>query len=194
MQLSGHQIRSYGRAGAAFLILAVAGCGFKQAVGIGKNAPDEFAIETNRPLVLPPSYDLRPPEAGAKQPGPSSSARAEQTLYGTGPSGTTAPTSAETPGEADLLKRAGAAAANPGIRDKVDSETSAVTDRGQGMTDRVLEYQPPASTPAAGQAPPATTTPDAGAAPDIGAAPDAGSTAPATPTTGPYGTLSTGGE
>lgn len=38
------------------------------ALGIGKSAPDEYAVAPRRPLVMPPDVELRPPQPGATGP------------------------------------------------------------------------------------------------------------------------------
>jgi hypothetical protein len=51
----------------SFLLLA--GCNdFRQAIGLDRVGPDEFAVESRAPLTIPPDYDLRPPQAGAARP------------------------------------------------------------------------------------------------------------------------------
>lgn len=35
---------------------------------MGKRAPDEFAVVKRAPLIVPPDYDLRPPDPGAPRP------------------------------------------------------------------------------------------------------------------------------
>src|SRR5437762_7279467 len=46
--------------------LAIAGCDtLRSAAGGGKDSPDEFAVVTKAPLVIPPDFNLRPPTAGA---------------------------------------------------------------------------------------------------------------------------------
>jgi Protein of unknown function (DUF3035) len=52
-------------------ILALGGCArgsVQQALGLGKRAPDEFAVVKRAPLIVPPEYDLRPPDPGAPRP------------------------------------------------------------------------------------------------------------------------------
>jgi hypothetical protein len=50
-------------------ILLLAGCNdFRQAIGMDRVGPDEFAVESRAPLTIPPDYDLRPPQAGAARP------------------------------------------------------------------------------------------------------------------------------
>src|SRR5690606_33831923 len=48
------------------LPLAVSGCdSAREAMGLNKKSPDEFAVVTRAPLVLPPEFGLRPPQPGA---------------------------------------------------------------------------------------------------------------------------------
>lgn len=154
------------------LLLAAGGCSM---FGAQKMPQDEFAIETNRPLVLPPSYDLKPPQPGKPQEGPPASAAAQQTIYGQGSGAVQAAPAASTPGEANLLQRAGAPQANPDIRQQVNSETAPVSDRGPGMTDRVLGWHPPSNTQQGGA--PASGPPAVGG--NVGAGPPQDTTAPA---------------
>ena len=51
------------------LILPLAGCsGLRQALGMDRVGPDEFAVEARAPLTIPPGFDLRPPQPGAPRP------------------------------------------------------------------------------------------------------------------------------
>jgi Protein of unknown function (DUF3035) len=52
-------------------LLQLGGCGrgtVQDALGMSKRAPDEFAVVRRAPLILPPDYDLRPPDPGAPRP------------------------------------------------------------------------------------------------------------------------------
>ncbi len=52
-------------------LLPLGGCAqgtVQDALGMGKRAPDEFAVVKRAPLILPPEYDLRPPDPGAPRP------------------------------------------------------------------------------------------------------------------------------
>ena len=50
----------------AILSVGLAACdSARETLGLNKRAPDEFAVVPRAPLVLPPNYDLRPPEPGA---------------------------------------------------------------------------------------------------------------------------------
>ena len=49
--------------------LVLPGCtGFRQALGMDRVGPDEFAVESRAPLTIPPEFDLRPPQPGAPRP------------------------------------------------------------------------------------------------------------------------------
>ena len=46
--------------------LALMGCqSIREAAGLGKQSPDEFAVVTKAPLIIPPDFNLRPPRDGA---------------------------------------------------------------------------------------------------------------------------------
>src|SRR6516162_7947159 len=83
-------IRGAGRGllGSAFVaVLALAGCSdFKQVIGLEPTMPDQFAVESNPPLVIPPDFDLRPPTPGAPRPQEvSMTKQAEQVIDQAGP-------------------------------------------------------------------------------------------------------------
>ena len=45
---------------------AVGGCdSLRQEAGLTKQSPDEFAVTTKAPLIIPPDFNLRPPSPGA---------------------------------------------------------------------------------------------------------------------------------
>jgi hypothetical protein len=103
---------------------ALAGCG---TTGIlGRDRPDEFAVQRQAPLVVPPDFSLTPPAPGA--PRPSDGTAAEQALdalFG-GP----APRSAV---ETSALDRAGAA--DPGIRTAVGDPMTNTVAKGRVTRD-----------------------------------------------------------
>jgi hypothetical protein len=67
------------------IFLTLAGCGrgtVQEALGMSKRSPDEFAVVSRAPLILPPDYGLRPPAPGQSRPGvdtPSERARTSLT-------------------------------------------------------------------------------------------------------------------
>lgn len=83
-----------------------------------RERPDEFAVQRQAPLVVPPDFTLTPPTPGAPRPSEgTASEQALEALFG-GP----APRSRV---EASLIDRAGSAA--PSIRSQVgDTETNTV--------------------------------------------------------------------
>ncbi|WP_435419226.1 DUF3035 domain-containing protein [Parerythrobacter aurantius] len=105
------------------LLLLVTGSAMLAACGsgggiLGRERPDEFAVQRQAPLVVPPDFSLEPPSPGAPRPTEGSAAeQALDVLFG-GP----APRSAV---ESTAISRAGSAA--PGIRSGVgDPQTNTV--------------------------------------------------------------------
>jgi hypothetical protein len=52
-------------------LLPIGGCAqgsVQDALGMGKRSPDEFAVVRRAPLIVPPDFELRPPEPGAPRP------------------------------------------------------------------------------------------------------------------------------
>ncbi|MXO63150.1 DUF3035 domain-containing protein [Qipengyuania oceanensis] len=94
----------------------LAGCGGGGL--LNRDRPDEFAVQRQAPLVVPPDFNMVPPAPGAPRPGEGTAAQqALDVLFG-GP----APRSAV---EVSVLDRAGTA--EPGIRSKVgDPDTNTV--------------------------------------------------------------------
>lgn len=100
----------------------VAGCGTTGGLS-NRNAPDEFAVTRNQPLVIPPDFALTPPRPGepAAQ-GVDSRTQALETLFG-GPA-------ARSAGEQQLLQDANRDAAAPGARSTASDPNTAVVDKG----------------------------------------------------------------
>jgi hypothetical protein len=67
--------------------LALSGCtSLKQAIGLDPTMPDEFAVESQAPLTIPPDFALRPPKPGAPRPQDVSAAKlAREDLENAGP-------------------------------------------------------------------------------------------------------------
>ena len=129
---------------AVVLILAaaslLAGCeGARKALTQTKAGPDEFAVYTRAPLTIPPDYGLRPPTDGKTAESGTVTTR-EQTrrvLLGSAAAQRQA-VQASTPGTSVLLAMAGAANAEPGIRDLVDSETSAYANKDVRFLEKLM--------------------------------------------------------
>lgn len=125
-------------AGAA--LIGTAGCSsLSKAVGNQKNSPDEFAVVTKAPLVIPPDFSLRPPRPGARRPQERDSSQdASAAVFGSA-SGIDA--AAQTDGERMLLVTAGADDADNSIRDLVDSEYFTVQRTGRGFANKILFWK-----------------------------------------------------
>ena len=108
--------------GATSAMLAACGSGGF----LNRERPDEFAVQRQAPLVVPPDFNLVPPAPGA--PRPAEGTAAEQTLEAL--FGGSAPRSAV---ETSALDRAGAA--EPGIRSSVGSEETNTVAKGSVTRD-----------------------------------------------------------
>lgn len=131
-------------AGLALAALALSGCSdARRAIGLDRNAPDEFAVVSRAPLTLPPDMRLAPPRPGAMRPQEATATQlAASTVFG-GASRTAAPKpagkTAASQGESVLLGKAGAA--EPGIRNRVDQETTALIVADKRWIDTLLFWQ-----------------------------------------------------
>lgn len=120
----------------AAMATMTAGCGISKAVGAGKNAPDEFAIATKAPLVVPPDYALRPPRPGETRPQElSPSQRAQQVLLG---DASAAPPSA---GEQMLLRKANALGSDASIRAVLAAENGGRGDRDRSLANQIMFWK-----------------------------------------------------
>jgi len=55
--------------GACLSLLVLSGCGgMRTVLGMDQVGPDEFAVESRAPLLIPPDFNLRPPQPGATRP------------------------------------------------------------------------------------------------------------------------------
>jgi DUF3035 family protein len=128
----------------ALCTTTLAGCdSLRAAAGLTKKSPDEFAVTTKAPLVIPPDFNLRPPMPGApptNQLDPSSNA--QQALFSGAPDPQTAAAGMRgnyTPGEKMLLANAKAQAADPGIRARLTADQrTAMQNADRSFTDKVL--------------------------------------------------------
>ncbi len=132
--------------------VALAACGdLREEAGLSKKSPDEFAVTTKAPLVIPPDFSLRPPMPGAaptNQIDPATGA--QQALFNNADPLTVANTMRGnfTPGERLLLANAGVQNSDPGVRVKLQSDAKAFQAADRSFTDRVLGA---AATPDTGQ-------------------------------------------
>ena len=151
-----------GLAGVALAAVALSGCdSARETFGFTKQAPDEFAVVTRAPLVIPPDYGLRPPQPGAQRPqekeirdqaretvtgrnsAPSAGASQVASTGGVANGG-----SPRSEGERTLLAKAGALDADPSIRRTVDRESTMLAEADSDFIDRLIFWQekPPPGT------------------------------------------------
>lgn len=176
----------------ALLIAAAAvlgGCSsLREAAGNGKDAPDEFAVVTKAPLVIPPDFNLKPPAPGMEptnQIEPTQAAQAA--LFSADPATVAASLPATmSSGERYLLAYAHVQEADPAIRQQIASDITGMRGADDSFTNSVLFWTAPSVSGSApldadaearridaakgGNATPSTAAP-AGTAPPPSAAP-----------------------
>ena len=122
---------------------ALSGCdSLRRAAGLNKKSPDEFAVTTKAPLVIPPDFSLRPPLPGAPPTNtldPSSNAElalfnsADPQVVAAGMRGN------YTMAEKMFLANAKADNADPGIRARLNADQrAAIQNADRSFTDRIL--------------------------------------------------------
>ncbi|TVV74393.1 DUF3035 domain-containing protein [Sphingomonas solaris] len=116
---------------AATALLALSACGGGPKGGVFGHAgkgPDEFAVQRQAPLVIPPDFALVPPRPGAPRPQEAdSSTQALQAMFGGAAPRSTAETGA--------IDRAGGARAAGGIRSNAADPATNVVDKGSVTRD-----------------------------------------------------------
>ena len=164
----------------AGLAVAVVLCGcqsIRQATGAEKTPPDEFTVLTKSPLIIPPDYNLRPPQPGiASRNDPDADETGANLALPTANAATLG--TAYSDGEKLLLSKTNALSVDPNIRKTITSDVG-LEDQGPAFAQKVLFQgadppKPAAPAPATG----APMTP-AAAAPATSPAPAA--VAPAAP-------------
>jgi hypothetical protein len=112
----------------------------RSAMGITKEPPDEFAVVTKAPLIIPPDYTLRPPKPGAaplNQVPPTVAAQAA--LYSDDPKTVASTISGNySEGEKLLMAQTGAAAASDSIRQQIAADNSNTESADESFTDQLL--------------------------------------------------------
>ncbi len=122
--------------------LAVGGCASKSlkgALGLGKKSPDEYQVAVNAPLELPPDYYLRPPSPGAERPqAVAVRDQAERILTGADPD---QDSFGQSDGETAMLRRAGADAVEPDIRNVVNQESGVLAADDESFVTGLMFWQ-----------------------------------------------------
>jgi len=126
-----------------FCTTVLSGCtALRNAAGLTKKSPDEFAVTTKAPLVIPPDFNLVPPTPGA----PPSNARdpsttAEMALFANADPQVVANgiVGTYTPGERMLLANAKVQNSDPVIRARLNADQRAsIQNADRSFTDRIL--------------------------------------------------------
>jgi hypothetical protein len=125
--------------------LALTACDtIRDAAGESKSPPDEFAVVSKAPLVIPPDYNLRPPNPGApptNQAGPTRSA--EEALFPVDPQTAAANIKGDySLGAKLLLANAKAENADPNIRELLRADAKSMQPADESFTDRILYGAP----------------------------------------------------
>lgn len=130
----------------------------QDALGMGKRSPDEFAVVTRAPLIMPPDYGLRPPRPGESRPGvdtPTEQARASllgqpaDAVRDGDPQVVTAAfdeaASGLSEGEQALVSSASTTPRDPEIRQKLAAENLQLAEVEQALFTRLVKWKQPAS-------------------------------------------------
>ena len=155
------------RAGVALLVLALpllsacAGGTVQEALGMGKRSPDEFAVVSRAPLVVPPDFDLRPPRPGEARPLVGTTGdQARATLLGEAPAAVERPAvaaqslePASSAGQQALVGKAGGGNIDPEIRRRIAAENQSLATVEQAMFTKLLKWRQPAALGAVVDAP-----------------------------------------
>jgi hypothetical protein len=158
-------------------LLSLAACGnIKQDLGLGRNAPDEFAVVDRPPLSIPPDFGLRPPTPGAPRPQEvDMTQRASEYLFA---SANDPDAKMVEPSESEkaLMVQTGADKAPSDIRQIINREAAQKTVTSKYLLQELLWWKRDAQTPATtvdakAEAKRLKEAKDKGEAPNLGATP-----------------------
>ena len=155
---------------AQMLLAACAGGSVQRALGISKRSPDEFAVVSRAPLIVPPDFELRPPRPGEARPQVGTTAdQARSTLLGEAstPSAASLATDGRpapgpvagggqqvaSGGQEALLQEAGGAAVDPHVRQQIAAENQSLAAVEGDLFTRLLQWREPVSLGATVDAP-----------------------------------------
>ena len=142
MTIARATLRMFALAGVAVSLI---GCdSIREAAGVVKEPPDEFAVVTKSPLVVPPDFNLRPPKPGASptnQTSPTESAQAA--LFAEDPATAAAALPGSySPEERLVLANTRGANADHAIRKQIASDAKAMEATDDSFTDNLLFGSP----------------------------------------------------
>jgi predicted small secreted protein len=129
----------------ALAALALGGCeDINRGLGLEKVVPDEFAVVSRAPLAIPPDYALRPPNPGAAPTQEvSPTEQAKQVIFRAGDQQALPGADKRSEGENLLLKEAGAASAEPNIRQTITQEARDNSGVNDSFVDKLLFWRGP---------------------------------------------------
>jgi hypothetical protein len=128
---------------------------------MGKRSPDEFAVVSRAPLIMPPDYGLRPPAPGESRPGvdtPSEQARARLVGQANAPTGEVdrevvdqevlaaafdEASPSESAGERALVSHTTTTQTDPDIRRKIAEENMRLAQVEQELFTRLVMWRDP---------------------------------------------------
>jgi hypothetical protein len=121
---------------------SLCGCSaIRNLAGMNKMPPDEFAVLTKAPLVIPPDFGLMPPKSGAAPTNQSDpTGVASRSIYGSdlvgaGGQGTVSA------GEEYLLAKTGANKTDPNIREEIVADNTALLAADDSFADSLMFWQ-----------------------------------------------------
>jgi hypothetical protein len=118
--------------------------GLKSALGLDRQAPDEFGVVARAPLSLPPDYTLRPPKPGELRPQDTTPTEvARKTVFRASATAVdpVLPTGDRSAGEVALLKQVGAGSADPNIRKILSQENSRMLESDRTFIDKLTFWR-----------------------------------------------------
>ncbi|HWA03235.1 MAG TPA: DUF3035 domain-containing protein [Rhizomicrobium sp.] len=127
-------------------VLTLMGCQtIRDATGLSKSGPDEFAVVTKAPLIVPPEFNLRPPKDGAPPTNQVEPTQAAQSALfdAQDSSGAAAVGGDYSEAEKLLLASAGATNPDPSIRQQIASDGRSMEAANDSFTKDVLFWQEP---------------------------------------------------
>ncbi len=122
----------------------------KKTLGLNRTAPDEFTVVARAPLTLPPDYNLTPPsEAMVAAQRKTTTEKAKDTLFATSLTSDKAPVDVKDKGANIILSKAGASAADAGIRDTITKEGALLIEQDKDFTDKLVFWREAGDDPTA---------------------------------------------
>ncbi len=135
-------------AGALGLIVALGACeGVKEQLGMTKQPPDEFRVQAQAPLSLPPNFfETPPPRPGAPRPQEGTvQQQARRSVFRSSEPDqappVAAPSDTRSPGERALLAAAGADRTEPNVRQLIDNETAEFNESDKRFLDYIVFWR-----------------------------------------------------